>query len=71
MKCENVKSAIYKSGLNVTKVSKLIGQSVANLNTKIKRETLTDKEMDEISSVLNCKYKCYFEFKDGTKIGKF
>jgi DNA-binding Xre family transcriptional regulator len=45
-----------------------IGTSPANLNLKLKRETLKQEELEQIAEALGGKYVFGFEFPDGTKI---
>lgn len=68
MKKEQIKGALAFSGISQSELVKNLGYSQANLNKKISRETLTDGELKKIADSIGAVYKCYFEFKDGTKI---
>lgn len=65
---QKIKMAIAYKNLSQAELARKIGQSPANLNTKIKRETLTNEELEKIAEVLGATYTFGFEFPDGTKI---
>ena len=68
MEKDKVKRALAYAGINQTKAAETLGYSQANFAMKIKRESLTDKEKEKLAKTMGAKYKCYFEFEDGTKI---
>ena len=68
MRKEQIKGALAYSGMSQRKIASELDTTQANLNTKINRETLTDQELEQIAKSIGAKYKCYFEFEDGTKI---
>lgn len=49
-------------------LARAIGMTPSNFNQKIKRETFTKDELEEIASALGAVYTAVFEFPDGTKI---
>lgn len=61
-------SALGYSGFTQTKLAEALNTSKANLNKKIKRNTLTPEDMQQIADIIGAKYVYYFEFPDGTKI---
>ena len=65
---QKIKMAIAYKNLSQAELARKIGKSPANLNTKIKRETLTNEELEKIAEVLGATYTFGFEFPDGTKI---
>lgn len=70
MKTESIKKAAGYAGKSLAELARDAGQKTpANFHSKLRRETLKDEELEEIARVLGCKYRCYFEFPDGTKIG--
>ena len=65
---QKIKMACAYKGISQRKLAELIGQTPSNLNTKIKRQTLTNEELTKIADVLGGVYVFGFEFPDGTKI---
>ena len=65
---QKIKMACAFKGISQRKLAEMIGQTPSNLNTKIKRETLTNAELAKIAEVLGGVYVFGFEFPDGTKI---
>ena len=65
---QKIKMACSYKGISQRKLAEMIGQTPSNLNTKIKRETLTYEELAKIAEVLGGVYVFGFEFPDGTKI---
>lgn len=68
MEAKKIKSAITLAGKSQCEIAKELGTSPQNFNTKLKRNTFTDGELEQIAEALGAKYKCFFEFPDGTKI---
>ena len=72
MRSEHVKKAAAYAGKSLAELAREAGlKTPANFHNKLRRETLKDEELEEIARVLGCKYRCYFEFPDGTKIGEW
>ena len=72
MRTDHIKKAAGYAGKSLAELARESGQtSPANFHSKLRRETLKDEELEEIARVLGCKYRCYFEFPDGTKIGEW
>ena len=65
---QKIKIACAYKGVSQRKLAEMIGQTPSNLNTKIKRETLTNEELTKIADALGGVYVFGFEFPDGTKI---
>ena len=68
MKQDQIKRAMAYAGATQTNIAKELGYTQANFSTKIKRESLNDQELENMAQMIGAKYKCYFEFDDGTKI---
>lgn len=62
------KGALEKAGVTMAELAEKLGYSNQNLFMRIKRNKFTDEELKQIAEILGCKYVCYFEFPDGTKI---
>ena len=63
-----IKMAMAFKNISQSKLAELIGTSPQNFNKKLKRETLSPAELDNISNALGATYHCFFEFEDGTRI---
>lgn len=49
-------------------VARAMGTTPSNFNQKLKRETFTLEEMEQMAEVLGGKYRAEFVFEDGTII---
>lgn len=66
---QKIKTAITYSGISQAKLAVKIGMTASNFNQKLKRDTFTDEELDEIANALGAKFEpCAFVFPDGMKI---
>ena len=63
-----IKMARTFKGMTQAQLSEMIGTSPQNFNKKLKRQTFSPAELEQISKALGAKYQYYFEFEDGTKI---
>jgi transcriptional regulator with XRE-family HTH domain len=61
-------AAAYK-GISQAALARAIGMTPSNFNQKIKRDTFTKEELQQIAAALGAAYHSYFEFPDGTRIG--
>ena len=55
-------------GISLSELARKIGQTPQNFNKKLKRETISTKELIEIANVLNVKFEQSFSFCSGEKI---
>nr|WP_050698437.1 helix-turn-helix transcriptional regulator [Anaeromassilibacillus senegalensis] len=60
--------ALSYKRISQSELARKIGTTPQNLNQKIKRNTLTKEELEQIASVLGAAYVANFVFPDGTKI---
>ena len=60
--------ALAFAGYSQAELARQMGQNPSNFNQKIKRETLKQEDYEKIADILGCKWVCYFEFDDGTRI---
>lgn len=65
---QKIKMALSYSGISQSELARRIGTTPQNLNQKIKRNTMTKEEMEEIAAALGGKWKAEFVFADGTVI---
>ncbi len=54
--------------ISISELARRIGQSPQNFNKKLKRGTVSSKEMVEIARALNVEYEQVFILPDGEKI---
>ena len=57
-----------KEKINISELARRIGQSPQNLNKKLQRDTLTLRELTDITDVAETEFKQEFGFEDGTAI---
>lgn len=65
---QKIKMALSYSGISQAELARRIGTTSSNLNQKIKRNTLTKEELEQIASALGGVWKAEFVFEDGTRI---
>ncbi len=46
--------------MSITNLANLLNTSAQNLNSKLKRDNFTEKDLQEIAKVLNCEYNAEF-----------
>ena len=65
---KKISMALAYSEKSQAELARQMGQNPSNFNQKIKRETLKQEDYEKIAEILGCKWCCYFEFEDGTRI---
>lgn len=65
---QKIKMALSYAGISQAELARRIGTTPSNLNQKVKRNTITKEEMEEIAVALGGKWKAEFVFDDGTVI---
>lgn len=65
---QKIKMALSYSGISQAELARRIGTTPSNLNQKVKRNTLTKEEMEQIAAALGGVWKAEFVFGDGTVI---
>lgn len=63
-----LKVALSYAGISQAELARRIGTTPSNLNQKIKRNTLTKEELDQIANAIGAEFVCKFRFPDGTEI---
>lgn len=66
---QKIRAACGYVGISMSELARKIGQSPQNLRQKIKRDSLTPEEMEQIASALGGTWHAEFRFPDGTVIG--
>ena len=65
---QKINMATAYKGISQAELARQIGTTPANLNLKIKRDTLKTEELQKIAAALGGTYKYAFVFPDGTEI---
>lgn len=65
---QKLNMALSYKGISQAELARRIGTTPSNLNQKVKRNTLTKEELEQIASVLGGVWRAEFEFPDGTII---
>ena len=66
---KKIAMALAYAGMTQAELARKMGQTPANFNQKIKRNTLRLEDLDKIAEIIGCKWVCQFQFDDGTAIG--
>lgn len=65
---QKIKMALSYAGKSQADLARLLNTTPSNLNQKIKRNTLTQEELEKVAKALGGIWRAEFEFPDGTKI---
>ena len=65
---QKISMALSYRGMSQSELARQLDTTPQNLSQKIKRNTLTKEELEEIAKILGCVWKAEFEFPDGTVI---
>ena len=65
---EQIRVLCVRSGVSLSELARRIGQTPQNFNTKLKRNTLNQEELEKIAQVLNAKYEQFFVLSNGELI---
>lgn len=62
---EQIKVLCLRLGLSVSEFARQIGQTPQNFNAKLKRNTISQNEIDVICKTFNITYKHFFQLSTG------
>lgn len=65
---QKLNMALFYKGISQAELARRIGTTPSNLNQKVKRNTLTKEELEQIADVLGGTWRAEFVFDDGTVI---
>ncbi len=65
---QKLNMALSYKGISQAELARRIGTTPSNLNQKVKRNTLTKEELEQIAEVLGGTWRAEFVFDDGTVI---
>lgn len=61
---KKIKQLLIEKEVTITQLSTLLNTKPQNLTNKLARDNFTEKDLQEIARVLNCKYKANFIIED-------
>ena len=61
---EKIRITLVKRKISITELASSLGTSQSNLSNKLKRDNLSEKELNQIADILNCDFKGTFVMKD-------
>lgn len=65
---QKIKMALSYAGVSQSELARRIGTTPQNFHQKLKRNSLTKEELDQIALVLGGAWRAEFVFPDGTTI---
>jgi transcriptional regulator with XRE-family HTH domain len=65
---EQVRVLCVRTGVSLSELARMIGQTPQNFNAKLKRGTITKEEMQKIAVALNVTYEQFFLLPNGDRI---
>lgn len=65
---QKINMAVAYKGMSQASLARSIGMTPSNFNQKLKRDTFSTVEMEQIATALGGNWRAEFEFPDGTKI---
>ena len=65
---QKLSMALSYKGISQAELARRIGTTPSNLNQKVKRNTLTKEELEQIAERLGGAWRAEFVFDDGTVI---
>ncbi|MBK1811556.1 helix-turn-helix domain-containing protein [Clostridium sp. YIM B02505] len=65
---EQIKVLCVRMEISISELARRIGQSPQNFNAKLKRGTITEKELIKIADSMNIKYEQSFTLPNGEKV---
>lgn len=65
---EQIKVLCVRSNISVSELARRVGTSPQNLNAKLKRESFTIAELENIAAVVDCSFERNFVLTNGDKI---
>lgn len=65
---EQIKILCVRNNISVAELARRIGTTPQNLNAKLKRETFTVSDLEEIASAVGCSFERNFILDNGEKV---
>lgn len=65
---EQIRVLCVRTGVSLSELARRINQTPQNFNAKLKRNTVTQNELNQIAEVLGVKYEQYFVLANGEQV---
>lgn len=65
---EQIRVLCIRAGISLSELARRIDQTPQNFNAKLKRNTVTQEELNQIAKVLGATYEQYFVLPNGEQI---
>lgn len=65
---EQIRVLCVRTGVSLSELARRINQSPQNFNAKLKRNTITQDELNRIANALEVTYEQYFVLKNGDRV---
>lgn len=65
---EQIRVLCVRTGISLSELARRINQTPQNFNSKLKRNTVTQDELNQIAKVLNVTYEQYFVLPNGDQV---
>ena len=65
---EKIRVLLAYCRMSQAELARKIGTTPSNLNQKLKRDTLTQSDLQKIAEVTGCEWRAHFVLQDGTMI---
>ena len=65
---EQIRVLCVRAGISLSELARRIDQTPQNFNAKLKRNTVTQEELNQIAKVIGATYEQYFVLPNGEQI---
>ena len=65
---EQIRVLCVRMGISLSELARRINQTPQNFNAKLKRNTVTQEELNKIADVLGATYEQYFVLANGEQV---
>lgn len=65
---EQIRVLCVRSNISVSELARRVGTSPQNFNAKLKRETFTISDLEEIAKAVDCSFERNFVLENGEKV---
>lgn len=65
---EQIKVLCVRSNISVSELARRVGTSPQNFNAKLKRETFTISDLEDIARAVGCTFERNFVLENGDKV---
>ena len=62
---EQIRLLCVRTGVSLSELARRLNQTPQNFNVKLKRNTITQHELNQIAKALNVTYEQYFVLRNG------